>query len=49
MNFDANYECIITVYICAIECRNASNIPLYFFPDEKLPAPCAYKFSSGLN
>ena len=26
--FDANYECMITVYLCAQECRNASNIPL---------------------
>ncbi len=26
--FDANYDCEITIYLCASECRNASNIPL---------------------
>lgn len=31
MKFDANYECIITVYLCATECRNVANIPLYFY------------------
>ena len=33
MKFDANYECVITVYLCAMECRNAANIPLYFYCD----------------
>ena len=47
--FDANYECIVTVYVCARECRNATNIPLYFFTDPNMPVACAYKFSSGLN
>ena len=26
--FDTNYECMITVYLCATECRNASATPL---------------------
>lgn len=33
LKFDANYECVITVYLCAMECRNAANIPLYFYSD----------------
>lgn len=33
MKFDANYECVITVYLCSMECRNAGNIPLYFYCD----------------
>lgn len=49
MVFDANYECIVTIYICARECRNAANIPLYFYTDPSMPTPCAYKFSSGLE
>jgi len=49
MKFDANYECIITIYVCARECRNASNIPLYFYTDPTLPVANAYKFSPGLN
>ena len=49
MKFDANYECVITIYLCAMECRNAANIPLYFYCDPQMPAPCAYRFSSGLN
>jgi len=40
---------VITVYICARECRNAANIPLYFYTDPEMPVPCAYKFSSGLK
>ena len=32
-NFDANYECIITIYVCARECRNAANISLLFYTD----------------
>lgn len=49
MGFDANYECIITVYICARECRNVANIPLYFFTDPSMPIPSAFKFSPGLD
>ena len=26
--FDSNYECMITIYISATECRNASATPL---------------------
>jgi hypothetical protein len=26
--FDANFECLITVYLCATECRSALSIPL---------------------
>ena len=26
--FDTNYECMITIYLCATECRNASATPL---------------------
>ena len=49
MKFDANYECIVTVYLCATECRNVANIPLYFYSDPKLSPPHAYRFDSGLN
>ena len=28
MVFDSNYECLITVYLCATECRNAQATPL---------------------
>mmetsp|Transcript_37684 Transcript_37684/g.36140 ORF Transcript_37684/g.36140 Transcript_37684/m.36140 type:complete len:179 (-) Transcript_37684:169-705(-) len=49
MKFDANYECMITVYLCAQECRNASNIPLYFYTNPTYPSPNAYKFSPGLK
>ena len=28
MIFDANFECLITVYVCAVECRNALTTPL---------------------
>ena len=49
LKFDANYECIVTVYICAKECRNASNIPLFFYTDPYMPKPVAYKFSPGLQ
>ena len=49
MKFDANYECVITIYLFAMECRNAANIPLYFYCDPQMPPPCAYRFSSGLN
>lgn len=48
--FDSNYDCLITVYICATECRNASATPLYFHTDaNKYGPPNAYKFSSGLK
>ena len=48
--FDSNYECLITVYLCATECRNASATPLYFYTDaQKYGAPNAYKFSPGLK
>mmetsp|Transcript_47852 Transcript_47852/g.35073 ORF Transcript_47852/g.35073 Transcript_47852/m.35073 type:complete len:221 (+) Transcript_47852:206-868(+) len=49
MVYDANYECLITVYFCTQECRNASNIPLYFYTNPDYPNPTAYKFSSGLK
>ena len=49
LKFDANYECIITVYICAKECRNASNIPLFFYTDPYMLKPVSYKFSPGLQ
>jgi len=49
LKFDANYESIITVYLCAQECRNASNIPLYFYTNPNYPSPNAYKFSPGLK
>lgn len=26
--FDSNYECMVTVYICATEIRNTSTVPL---------------------
>ena len=26
--FDANYDCLITVYLCATECRRAKSTPL---------------------
>ena len=47
--FDANYECIITVYVCTRECRNAANIPLYFYTDPEMPVPTSFKFSAGLG
>ena len=48
--FDSNYECLITVYICATEIRNASTVPLFFYTDhQRYGAPNAYKFSSGLR
>ena len=28
MVFDSNFECLVTVYICATEIRNASATPL---------------------
>ena len=49
MQFDANYECIITIYICAKESRNAASIPLSFYSDQDMQLPCAYKFSKGLK
>ena len=49
MLYDANYECVVTVYICARESRNAANIPLYFHTDQEMPLPCAFKFSPGLK
>lgn len=49
MQFDANYDCIITVSVCARECRNAANIPLYFFTCENMPPSQAFKFSAGLK
>ena len=33
MKFDANYECVVTIYLCATECRNVANVPLYFYTD----------------
>ena len=30
--FDASYECIVTLYYCATECRNAPSTPLVFIP-----------------
>jgi len=47
--FNANYECIITIYICARECRNAANIPLCYVPEESMMKAQAYKFSSGIR
>ena len=48
--FDSNYECLITVYLGATECRNANATPLYFYTDsQKYGAPNAYKFSAGLK
>lgn len=48
--FDSNYECMITVYLAATECRNATSTPLYFYTDaNKYGPPNAYKFSSGLK
>ena len=48
--FDANYECMITVYLCATEIRNAQSTPLYYYTDlQKYGAPNAYKFSPGLK
>ena len=48
MNFDSNFDCIITIHLCATEARNVANIPLYYHSDSKL-SPHAYWFSSGLN
>ena len=28
--FDSNYECMITIYLSATECRNASATPLVY-------------------
>ena len=47
--FDANYECMITVYLCATEIRNAASTPLFYYTDQKYGVPNAYKFSPGLK
>ena len=49
MKFDANYEAVVTIYLCATECRNVSNAPLYFYSDQKILPPHAYRFDAGLN
>jgi len=49
MRFDANYECIITVYILAQECRSAPNMPLYFVTPPEMPPSNAFRFSAGLG
>jgi len=49
MRFDANYECIITVYLVAQECRSAPNMPLYFVTPPDMPASNAFRFSPGLG
>ena len=41
---------MITIYLCATECRNATATPLYFYTDaQKYGPPNAYKFSPGLK
>ena len=48
--FDSNYECMITIYLCATEIRNASATPLFYYTDSmKFGSPNAFKFSSGLK
>jgi hypothetical protein len=47
--FDSNYECEVIAYICAQECRNASNIPIYFYTNPNNPEPVSCKFSPGLK
>ena len=50
-NFDANFDCSITMYFCCQELRNANNIPLHFVTSPDLPnqTVCQYRFSKGLN
>jgi hypothetical protein len=49
MQFDANFDCVISIYICARECRNATNTPLYFYTDPEMQKPEAFKFGPGLK
>jgi len=49
-SFDTNYECMVTIYLCATEIRNSATTPLYYYTDShKFGAPNAYKFSPGLK
>lgn len=48
-NYDSKHECIITVYFCITEARDAYNYPIYFMTPKTLPPPNSYKFSAGLN
>ena len=47
--FDSNFQCEIVCYFCAQECRNASNIPIYFYTNPNYPAPVSCEFSPGLR
>jgi hypothetical protein len=54
--FDASYECIITFYYCATECRTAPSSPLVFVPkaqgsqmDQEVQPLDEFKFSAGLE
>lgn len=48
--FDANFECLVTIYLCATEIRNSATTPLYYYTDShKFGPPNAYKFSPGLK
>lgn len=50
MIFDSNYECMVTIYLCATEIRNASATPLFYYTDaQRYGAPNAFKFSAGLK
>jgi hypothetical protein len=46
-SFDTRYDCIITIYFCTTEARDAYNYPIYFMTPKHLPAPNSYKFANG--
>ena len=50
MMFDANYECMVTLYLFAQEFRNSTSPPLFYYTDtKKYGAPKTFKFAPGLK
>jgi len=47
--FDAASDCIVTIYFCAKETKNALNYPLLFYTSPMHGAPKSYKFTAGNN
>jgi hypothetical protein len=50
--FSCTYDCIITIYLCAMENRSTDEScpPVYFYTPDYVPEkPVSYKFSAGMR
>jgi hypothetical protein len=51
-NFSCTYDCIVTIYFCAMENRSTdeNSPPIYFYTPDYVPEkPSSYKFSAGMK